>query len=565
MQSHMQNASSPWTVILNAFVAEHRQVLWTVLLYASGLGVLALATPVAVQALVNSAAFGALLQPIVVLAGVVFSVLVAMGVLKALKAWAVEVLQRRIFVDGVARLAYVLPRLDGDARREHALPEPTHRYFELFVIQKAVASLLLGAVDAILTTGVGLLVLAFYHPVLLGFDFVLIAAIAFILFALGRGGVRSALSESSAKYALSSFLAEVERARLAFRDHAGEAFAHAQIDVLSTRYLTARGAHYRVVFRQLTGALATQALASAGVLGLGGLLVLERELTLGQLVAAELIVTAVVAALSELPKHLETYYDLCASLTKLGQADALPTERDSDHPGDALPSGALQLELHALSLRAQDRVLLEDASLRLRSGGCTLLVGPPASGKTRFLEALYGVLPVHKGAMLLNGVDTRLISRDALRERVGVVLGPELIPATVIDNVRMGRHDVGGGAVEVLLESLGLLEELERLPDGLETLIGNGGAALTYSQAYRLTLARTLLRMPGLLALDADLWSMEPQAVQAVLRAVRRPGAPWTLLLVGRPEQLPLSGGDHDLVRIEDGQLTLVPTSGGPA
>jgi putative ABC transport system ATP-binding protein len=539
---------------LTQFLSHHRDALWSVFLYAGALGLLGLATPIAVQALVNTAAFGSVLQPIVVLSAVVFTVLVVMGIIKALKSWVVEVLQRRTFAESVARIGYVLPRRADGAAGD--LVEPTHRFFEIFSVHKATASLLLGGVDATLAALVGLLVLAFYHPLLLAFDVALILAIVLIVFGLGRGGVRTAIAESSAKYDVASFLSELERTRLAFRDAAGERFAHAQLDALCGAYLHARSRHFRVVLRQLIGALATQALASAVLLGLGGFLVFSRELTLGQLVAAELIVTAVVSALSDLGKHLETYYDLVAGVYKLDQVQDLPVEPEQNELGsEEVGSGPARLALFDLKLGFGARTLIERASLELPAGARVRLAGPPESGKTALLELLYGLVRQSAGAVMLDGADTRELSRAALRRRIALVRGPEIVPGSILDNVRLGDAAVGSGAVRAVLDQLGLLGELAHLPDGLDTRVGKGGMPLSYSQALRVTLARALVRRPGLVALDADFSAMGDSAVDAVLSVLTRPAAPWTVIVVGEGPRLARVTGH--VLTLADGKLSL--------
>jgi ABC-type bacteriocin/lantibiotic exporter with double-glycine peptidase domain len=519
---------------LRALLSDYRRYLWTVVLYAAAVGLLGLATPVAVQALVNSAAFGTVLQPILVLSVLVLAGLLLSALVKVLKSWTVEVLQRRLFVDVVARLSYVLPRSDVWNVRAQGIEQPTHRFFELFVIQKSAASLLLGGVDAVLAGVVGLVVLAFYHPSLLAFDIVLMFAIAVVVLGLGRGGIASALRESSAKYRVASFLEEVEQAALTFRDRAGEGYARERIDALCGAYLDARGEHYRVVFRQLVGALATQASASAALLGLGGYLVVQRELTLGQLVAAELIVTLVVSALSDLGKHLETFYDLSASATKLDALLAVEGEPERDDAGsEELGAGPARLEIRELFVAGKGRQLFEAAELTLAPGSRTHLVGDAESGKSTLLDLLYRMRRAESGTLLLDGVDTRELSTGALRQRVAIVRGPEIVPGTIIDNVRLARPDVGLGKVRAVLDEVGLLDELSRLPEGLETELGPAGIRLSYSQAMRITLARAMVRAPGLLAVDADVSAISAVALRRVMVAISKPEAPWTLLVVG--------------------------------
>jgi putative ABC transport system ATP-binding protein len=269
------------------------------------------------------------LQPVLVLMILLLVGLAFASVLTALKTWVAEVLQRRAFVETVARLAYRLPRADFARSSVRDGAHLVHRFFDLFTVQKAAATLLLGGIDVVLAASVGMLVLAFYHPVLLAFDIALVLCVVLNIGLLGRGGIESSIEESSQKYQMAGFLSEVASARHAFRDRGGSGYAEEQIDLLAVRWLEARSAHFRVVMRQVIGALGTQAIASAALLGLGGWLVIERELTLGQLVAAELIVTSVVSTFTDLGKHIETYYDLVTGLHKLDTLVSVPTERDA--------------------------------------------------------------------------------------------------------------------------------------------------------------------------------------------------------------------------------------------
>ena len=187
-----------------------------------------------------------------------------------------------------------------------------------------------------------------------------------------------------------------------------------------------------MVLRQLIGALTTHAVASAGVLGLGGFLVIERELTLGQLVAAELIVNAVVSTLNDLGKHLETYYDLVAGIYKLDQFLDLPVESEAEETGDEeVEEGPALVELRGIYFSAGGRPLFEDASLRLEPGERVLLSGPAESGKTLLIELLFGLRRADRGRVLLDGTDTRELSRLALRDRVAVVRGVEVVSGSV--------------------------------------------------------------------------------------------------------------------------------------
>ena len=534
---------------VRTFVAQHRSEVAIVALYSVAVGVFALVTPVAVQALVNTTAFGTVLQPIIVLAVLLLGGLALSGTLRAMKALLVEVLQRRMFVETAAQLAYRLPRVDASVP---FAGDPIHRFFELFGAQKAVATLLLGGIDMVLSASVGMLVLAFYHPLLLVFDVGLLAAVLLLVFGAGRNGVGSALEESASKLAFSDFLAQLMRSQNAFRTAHGRAYARARIDHLAQQYLVHRATHYRVVMRQVGGSVALQALASAALLGLGGLLVIRRELTLGQLVAAELIVSAVLMSLSNLGKYAESYYDLVAHLGKLDGLLTIKLEPDTGNEHEERGRGPCEIVIDELHLTREGHPLLEGASCRIGAGSRVVLQGAADSGKTSLLQALFGLHRQQRGRILLDGVDTRELTHEALRARVALVRGPEILTTSILENVRLGDAHISPAQVRTLLEKLGLGDELGRLPRGLDTPLEPGGEHLSDSQRLRLTLARALIRQPGVVAIDASLSLLDAASWSSVARVLTAADAPWTLIIVG---DLPAGAADMEVIRLQDRKL----------
>ncbi len=286
--------------------------IWLVLIFAFVVATLMLATPMAVEALVNTVAFGRFLQPIFILALLLLTFLGFQGAIRALQTYVVEIIQRRLFARVAGDIAYRLPRTEQEAADGKYLPEVVNRFFDVITVQKVAAQLFLDGLGLVLGTFIGMAVLGFYHPWLLGFDLLLLGSIAIIIFVLGRGAIRSAVQESKHKYYMASWLEDIARCNTAFRNHGGSEFALERADRLIHNYLAARKKHFRIVLRQVIFALGLQAVASTVLLGLGGWLVVAGELTLGQLVAAELIVTVIVGSFAKFGKHMESFYDLCA-------------------------------------------------------------------------------------------------------------------------------------------------------------------------------------------------------------------------------------------------------------
>lgn len=526
---------------LRRLAALERADLIVIVVYAIAIGLVSLAVPIAAQALVNTVAFTTLLQPLVVLAVLVFGGLCIAGVLRALQYKVVETLQQRFFVrlahDAIRRLT----RSDVRAFSKHAAPEMVNRFFEVPTIQKAAATLLIDGLSVVLQSGVSLLLLAFYHPALLAFDVVLIAAIAFTIFGLGRGGVASAIRESKAKYAAASWLEEVAGSLRTFKPDRSDAFAFQKSDALARAYVEARQEHFRVLFRQTLASYALQAMATAALLGLGGTLVIKGQLTLGQLVAAEIIVTGVLVSASKLGKYLESFYDLCASLDKVGQIVDLPEERAGGlvHAPRAEPA-RLTLERIAFSYSDNGGTALEDVNLDLAPGEAIAILGGDASGKSTLVDVLFGLLQPTQGRALLDGVDVRTLALSDIRRDVAIVGGkPDVVDATLIDNLALGFHRrLDGEEATKVLAQVALTDEVARLPEGLLTRLGPAGRRLTSSQAARLALARCLVASPRLLILDETLDGLGTETARKIVHNITSTRSTMSLVVFTSREEI---------------------------
>jgi len=526
-------APSPWRR-LRLLMRQERHDLVVTVIYAVGVGLLTLATPIAVQALVNTVAFGTLMQPLFVLTILLLLGLAFAGVLRALQAWVVEVLQRRLFLRLVNDLSHRLPRVELSAFDRAHGPELVNRFFDLFTIQKAASMLLIDGLDIVLTAVVGMIVLAFYHPLLLAFDVVLLLVVVAILFGLGRGATKTAVKESKAKYEVASWLEEVARHPEAFKLAGGPTLARQRADELAATYLNSCVKHFRVVFRQLGGALALQAVPSAGVLGIRGRLVIERQLTLGQLVAAELIVTMVVASFAKVGKHLETGYDLLAALDKVGQLIDLPLEPSPPtvRLPESPPAGArLKVEDVAFGFQA-NAPLFEGVSLELAPGDRAVVNGVSGSGRSALVDVILGLRQPLHGRIEIDGFEIADLDRHELRERTALVRGGEVVVGSIADNVAFGRRHVDAAGIRDALRAVDLLDEIARLPEGLSTRIMPDGSPLSRGQAARLILARAIAGRPALLVIDGALDGLDRTTRSRVLDTVFSPDASWTVLVI---------------------------------
>lgn len=524
---------------LRALLRVERRDLGVVVVYSVVIGLLTLALPIAVQSLVNTVAFGNVLQPLVVLTLIVLAALGLSAVMSGFRLFVVEIIQRRVFARVAADFTQRLIRARPEGFDGHHGPELVNRFFDVATVQKNGALLIIDGLSLGMQTLVGLLVLALYHPLLLVFDIVLVLVMLYILFGLGRGAVNTAIKESKVKYSTAAWLEEVASNQITFKSLGGARYAAARSDALVREYLLKRRAHFRIFLRQVIGSLTLQAIASATLLGIGGWLVIQRQLTLGQLVAAELIVTVVVSGFSKFGKKLETFYDLIAAIDKLGQVIDLPLER---HSGEHLPASetpaAVRLEGASFAFPG-GTVVLQDCSWSLRPGDRVGLIGPSGAGKSTLSDLLYGLRTPQRGMVTIDGFDYRDVSLQSLREQVAVVHGPGVVSGTVLENIALGREEVSLGDAQEALREAGLLDEIRALPDGLGTELSLHGRPLSPGQVVRLMIARAIAGRPRLLILDGVLDQIADRHDRLRLaRVLMDRSEPWTLICVTADEEV---------------------------
>jgi ABC-type bacteriocin/lantibiotic exporter with double-glycine peptidase domain len=505
--------------------------IWIILVFAFFVGLLSLSTPIAVESLVNTVAFGRLIQPVVVLALLLFGFLSFAAVLQAVQTFVAEVIQRRLFARVAADLAHRLPRVDLSKLDGEYGPELVNRFLDITTLQKVSAQLLLEGVSLVLAALVGMTVLSFYHPWLLGFSVLLLCIVIGGLFFLGRGAIRTGIDESKLKYYTTAWFEDLIRCRSAFKPAGGAEFAVDRANLLTSKYLKYRRAHFGILYRQIVFVLGLQAVAGTILLGGGGWLVIQGQLSLGQLVAAELIVSTILGSLAKVGKHLEGFYDVVAAVDKLGHLFDLPLERCDGLLAIEATDGGLPIALSNVRVAGARGLLSEGLSLRIDAGDRVAVVGPSKSGKSALCEILYGGDQPAGGRVSISGVDPGDIRPDVLRAHVTLIGDIEIFEGTIAENVHLRRRQVGTTECRAALEAVGLLDDCLALQAGLDTQLSPTGFPLSSGQSRLLMLARAIAASPQLILLDGAVDGLADRQLERAMTALVGPHRKWTLIV----------------------------------
>ncbi|MGD9681252.1 MAG: peptidase domain-containing ABC transporter [Candidatus Obscuribacterales bacterium] len=473
-----------------------------------------------------------------VLTLLLFGGLLITGILRVLKLVLVEKIQQQTFAEVALTLGRKIPRIEHAILSDEYMPELVNRFFDVMTIQKSWAKILLDVPSAILQILIGLVLMAFYSPILLAFDLVIFAGLFFIMFGLSGGGIKTSIDESKEKYHVAEWLEELARCETSFKMCSIPIYLMRKTDALVVRYISARRSHFRVIFRQAISSYVFQAFASAGILGIGGFLVIERQLTLGQLVAAEIIVVIVMTAAEKLVRSLETFFDLVTGLHKVGHITDLKTER---HLGEEItwetPGVSVSFEGVNFAYTGASK-LFSDLSFKIAPGERVALVGSSGCGKSTLAALVCRLQTPSHGSIKLNGMDVADISLRTLRQQVALVSDAnEIFEGTIEENITIGRDFVSHTDVLWALQITQLEGDIAKFPEGLKTDLVSAGKNLSKGQMQRILIARAIVERPRLLILDEAFTGIDERQKLAIMANLFDRNNQWTILNISHDIQ----------------------------
>jgi putative ABC transport system ATP-binding protein len=502
---------------LRLILAPEKNLYALAVIYGVAIGILTLSIPISVQVLISTVANTAQAEPVVILAIALLVLLVFSALFMALQYYALELFERRFFArvasEIVLRFVYArFAHLESINRDEMA-----NRYFDIMTVQKNMPILLTGGISLGLQTLVGFIVTSFYHPVLLAFNLAVVAIAALVWRVLHRGAKESALALSHAKYDMAGWLEELARANSFFKSHRSIQHALSRSEELSRHYVDEHKRHFFYTFGQLIGFLALYAVASAALLGLGGWLVISGELTLGQLVAAELILSAIFVGLTRLGYYLRSYYEMRAAAKKISVFFDISLEKVAGDERLACSSS----ELVVRGVRSRYRG--ESLSLNLSvPSGCQVLVAATAASLAKnFSDLLQRFREPEAGSISIGGVDLADVDVHRLRDEIAVVDTPLVLERSIAEYLALADPEASRARIREVIAQVGLADEVQKMEGGLDHRLTPSGYPLSVSETMRLKVAYALLCRPRVLVLGPLFDVVGHQKRLKVIEAIR--------------------------------------------
>lgn len=480
-------------------------------------GLLSLGLPLGIQAIINFIQAGKVSTSWFLLVGLVVSAIGFAGYMNIAQLRITENLQQRIFTRSALEFATRIPRIQLRELLLRYAPEWTNRFFDTLTIQKGVSKLLIDFTAASLQILFGLILLSFYHPFFIIFGFALLLLLAFIFRMTAKRGFVTSLDESKYKYKVANWLEEIARNRLTFKHLGSNGILLKRADSYLAGYLKSRDAHFKVLVQQYKYLIGFKVLIALALLIIGGLLVLNQQMNIGQFVAAEIIIVLVLNSVEKLIVSLEMVYDVLTAIEKIGEITDLPL--DSTEGLILEPQQALSIDIEQLRYQTtwSQEPLLENLTCRFEAGKFYHIQdfeGNRAQGLFLMLTAM--ALP-NQGQVLINGIPTSNLQAESLRAQIASLSQhDQLIYGTVLDNITMGRDIQVASALEIA-KSIGLDQKVLKLTDAYQTVLNPEASTIDRQLITLILLCRALVGNPGLLLWDTHVHYLSNGALEQVL------------------------------------------------
>ena len=533
----IETQKTPWKRLLGLLELERKDI-FQIFYYAIFSGLVSLSLPLGIQAIINliqgaQISTSWIVLVVLVTIGVMFS-----GALQLMQLRIIETIQQRIFTRASFELSYRFPKIKMNELRNYYPPELANRFFDTLTIQKGLSKILIDVPTGMLQILFSLLLLSFYHPFFIIFGALLLILIYVVFKYTAEKGLQTSLEESKYKYKVVHWIQEIARSVVSFKLSGNTNLAVQKNDDLVSKYLIAREDHFKILIIQFVKMIGFKVIVTASLLVIGGTLVLNQSMNIGQFVAAEIIILLVINSVEKLILGLESFYDVLTSIEKLGQVVDKDLESQEGETPNFKNGVTIELDNVSYQVSNREKPILKNISLKIPSKSRTIIKGESGSGKSSLLQLISGVTEPTSGHIYIDNLSLSSLQLNHYRSQLGLSLSIENpFEGTIKDNLTFGNTNISDEDIFKILNIVGLTQFIREQPKGLQTVLYPEGKQMSYTIAKKIVLARAILKQPKVLILEDALDQFNVQETNEIIDFITSESNSWTLIVVSNNER----------------------------
>jgi ABC-type bacteriocin/lantibiotic exporter with double-glycine peptidase domain len=483
-------------------------------------GLVQLVTPLGIQSIIGFVMAGSLSTSIVVLIAVVVIGVFLNGLFQIRQLQIIEKIKQKIYTRDALSFADKIPHLNIEKLDNYYLPELVNRFFDTLTLQKGIEKILLEIPAAFIQILFGIILLSLYHPIFIAFGIVLLLLLYIILATTLPKGFTKNMQASDYKYKTAAWLQELARVVKTFK-YAKKTSLHIEkTDGLVSQYLIARTSYFKILLTQFWSLIAFKIIITAAMLIVGVYLLLNQQINIGQFIAADIVILAVINSVEKLILTLDKAYDTLTAIEKLDKIKSADLENAGVE--QITTTQGIKVDFKNVSFSYPNgKKVLNDISLEIGAGEKTLIVGDSGSGKSTLLRLLTGTFTNFTGTVRINNIAIGSYAIDSLRSNTGVLISQQdIFQGTIRDNITMGDTTVSTHVLFSISQKTGLDAFVGELELGFDSEIDPAGKKLPEKIKQGVLLARALLNNKQLLLLENPFAGLETTTKEDIRQTI---------------------------------------------
>ncbi len=493
-----------------AILKADRKDLSAIYMFAILAGLIQLSLPLGIQTIINFVMAGSISTSIIVLIGLAVVGTFLNGLLQVRQLEIIEKLKQKIFLRYAFEFSNKLPKINVEKLDNYHLPELVNRFFDTISLQKGIEKILLELPAAIIQILFGLLLLSFYHPVFIAFGVLLILIVIIILRFTSPKGLSQALEASGYKYSVAAWLQETARVVKTFKYAKNSQLQFQKTDQEVSGYLDARTAYFKILLIQFWSLISFKVIITAAMLILGSVLLVNQQINVGQFIAADIVIIAIINSVEKLIISLDTIYDTLVSIEKL----SILTEAETEQSGSLIMpqiDRGVEIDFHNVSFSYPDgKEVLNNFSCNILPGEIVQISGNSGTGKSTVLRLLTGSFNNFSGNILIDGIPVGNFELESLRKQTGILLSSQdIFNGTILENITLGNQEISIAELTELADKTGFTDYLQTKKYGLDSELDPLGKRLPSNIKQHILLMRALLGKHRLLLLEEPFTQMD--------------------------------------------------------
>jgi ATP-binding cassette, subfamily B, bacterial len=516
-------------------------------------GLIQLSLPLGIQTIISFVQANQITASIIVLIAIVVFGVFLNGLVQVRQMQVIEKVEQKIFTRFSLEFADRLPKLNIEKLDKYHLPELVNRYFDIPALTKGIEKILLDIPGAVIQIVFGLVLLAFYHPVFIGFGTLLLMIVLLIIRFTSSQGMATSLEASDYKYKIAAWLEDMARNIKTFKYSKGTSLHLHKADALTTHYLQARTSHFKVLLTQYWSFISFKIVITAAMLIVGAILLVDNQINIGQFIAADIVIISIISSVEKLIGSLDKVYDTLTSIEKINKIAEGDTEENGTIALPAINKG-VAIQFNNVSFGYGDgNTALSAINLQVKPGQFIGITGASGSGKSSLLRLLTGAFNNYDGTILLDEVPIHNYKLQSLRKQTGILLSQQdIFQASILENITMGNASITLAQVTEVAEKIGFYSFIQNSKHGYDSMLDPQGKRLAKKIRQDILLLRALIGTHRLLLLEEPINHLDETQQANVIDFLRNDNES-TIVVTSNDANL-LSTCDV-VIEMEDGKI----------